>query len=506
MKILVTENQLKKLINLITEDGDKMNVMFVGDSHSAGKGWTWNYLLEKEHPEWNVTHVTKGGKRTDWMLSNMKNELTKKKYDLVFIYGGTNDVMSPIKNDVPISNVQKMVDEVNNQGGKAVVVSGFDQESIFDPKKVKPTIYCDKKCFENFKPKRVDYQQRLPQAISNATFVPKLVGDTSWTNDGIHAVPAKHKLLKDLVSSYITNIKSSTKNTSKSNTDNTGEQKEQFKKFFENYFKFLEKNKDVNENSIKNDIKRMQIVLSMVLKKSLDNKKLGTLDSETKSDIIDFQSKNGLKETGYFDVQTQQTLTKKLFPSYTPKTKSNPEETQSVENVTTITEPGVQVRSIPSDLEQQFKNIPGVDYGKFKSEIESAGIPVKFAIRQLFVESAFSPDVISCKRKSTSGAMGLAQFMPTTWPAYGKGGDPCKPQDALPAYVRLMTQLVKRFPGRLDLAFAGYNSGPNFKFPTGPDKGKMVYDYAFKNKTPFKDLKGIIPNEAYAYSSSILQP
>ena len=81
MKILVSENQFKFLVNLITEDDDRVkeNVMFVGDSHSAGKGWTWNYLLTKDHPEWNVTHVVQGGKRTDWMLQNMTSELQKKK-------------------------------------------------------------------------------------------------------------------------------------------------------------------------------------------------------------------------------------------------------------------------------------------------------------------------------------------------------------------------------------------------------------------------------------------
>ena len=69
-----------------------------------------------------------------------------------------------------------------------------------------------------------------------------------------------------------------------------------------------------------------------------------------------------------------------------------------------------------------------------------------------------------------------------------------------------MKKLLDKFPGRLDLAIAGYNSGPNFKFASGDNKGKMVYDYALKNKIPFTDLKGKIPNESYKYASSILQP
>jgi lysophospholipase L1-like esterase len=94
MKIIISEEQLKTLVHLIKEDNGKINVMFVGDSHSAGDGWTWNYLIAKDHPEWDVTQVAKGGMRTDWMLENLTTKLSEKKYDLVFIYGGANDVMS----------------------------------------------------------------------------------------------------------------------------------------------------------------------------------------------------------------------------------------------------------------------------------------------------------------------------------------------------------------------------------------------------------------------------
>jgi peptidoglycan hydrolase-like protein with peptidoglycan-binding domain len=498
MKILVSENQFKFLVNLITEDDDRVkeNVMFVGDSHSAGKGWTWNYLLTKDHPEWNVTHVVQGGKRTDWMLQNMTSELQKKKYDLVFIYGGTNDVMSPIKNEVPISNIQKMVDEVNKQGGKAIVVLGFDQEGLFDATKVKPTIYCDKKCFAEYKPKRVDYQKRLGESIRNAIIVPKLDADTSWTTDGIHAIASKHSTLKKHVGDYIKDVEKSNKTST--TTNNKDEKKEKFKKFFERYFEFLKTNEVVDQNSSDKKIRMIQVILFIVTKdNSIEIN--GILDGNTKVAINKFQKNNGLTESGIFDLKTQDKLTQKIFKTYPgrqiediKKGSGGSEENTSL----AITNPGVKVRNLPSNLEEQFKNIPGVDFNKFKSDVESIGIPVKYAIRQLFVESAFLPDVINCKRVSTAGARGLAQFMPGTWPTYGKGGDPCKVQDALPAYVKFMSYLVKRFPGRLDLAFAGYNSGPNLK----------AYSETLKNKTPFTDLKGKIPSEAYAYASSILQP
>ena len=115
--------------------------MFVGDSHSAGPEWTWNYLIAKDHPEWDVTQLAVGGKTTKWMLQNLTTKLNEKKYDLVFIYGGANDVMSPQPISTPISNIQKMVDLVNGQGGKTIVLTGFDSETIFNPEKVTTTKY-----------------------------------------------------------------------------------------------------------------------------------------------------------------------------------------------------------------------------------------------------------------------------------------------------------------------------------------------------------------------------
>jgi peptidoglycan hydrolase-like protein with peptidoglycan-binding domain len=507
MKILVTENQLKKLINLITEDDDKINVMFVGDSLSDSPGNTWNYQLAKDHPEWNVTHVVKRGMKTDWMLTNMLSNLSKKKYDKVFIWGGTNNAFWVGSNlSDAVSDIQKMVDAVNNQGGQSYVFLGYAADSVMTDKNLKPTkkkdgtYLCDPTCMKKGRERMVQLQKDLSSQIKNATIIPTIDGDDSWApSDGIHIGTSQHRTIKDYVSRYITQSKK--ENENQNSNENNDDKREAFKKFFENYFKFLEKNQNVDENSKKNDIKRMQIVLYLYLRQSTENKDLGKFDEQTKKDILDFQSKNGLQSTGYFDVKTQQELAKKLFPSYTPTQKTNSEDKkdsnnkESVDNVRVIENPGVQVRKYPSDLEQQFKNIPGVDYDKFKSDIESVGIPIKFAMRQLHSESGFSPDVISCKRKSRSGAMGLAQFMPTTWPTYGKGGDPCKPTDALSAYVAFMDKLVKKFPGRLDLAFSGYNSGPNLK----------IYKTALDEKIPFTDLKGKIPNESYAYAASILQ-
>jgi lysophospholipase L1-like esterase len=211
MRIILKETQLSKIINFLLEsDSRKLNVLFVGDSLSAGPNWTWNYLLEKSHPNWDTTHLTKGAKRTSWMLDVLKNELNNKKYDLVFIYGGTNDMFSLVSTGEALGNIQKMVDIVVAQGGTPYVFEGYDVDSVTSEKKLKPTKYCDKSCMLKGRNKMIDFQKQL-SSISNAIIIPSVVGDESWTSDGIHPSSSKHQIMKSHVENYIGKTTPSTK-------------------------------------------------------------------------------------------------------------------------------------------------------------------------------------------------------------------------------------------------------------------------------------------------------
>jgi len=499
MKIVISEEQLKTLVHLIKEDNGKINVMFVGDSLSSGPGYTWNYLLEKSHPDWDVTHVTKKSMKTPWMLQNLKTKLNEKKYDKVFIWGGANDAFGQVSLDSVVSNIQSMVDAVVNQGGQSYVFIGYDAKSVMTDESLKTTDYCDKPCMLRGRDRTIELQEKVVNGVKNAIIVPAVVGSPSWTSDGVHVNGSAHKLFKDQVEKYIiapTKTNSDTNTETKSDTNTETQSSSQ--KLFNSIKNILSKKDKMESTATPEDIKTMQFLLNVINKTDLPM--TGQIDDETTKAIENYQETNNLDKTGKLSPDTtggiiSDFLFKITGKRYTFGKSSNTEKSEQNFNPMVIINPGVKVTTFPSDIETKFKTAVGDDYDGFISDVQAIGLDPKIAIRQLYTESRFSPDVMSCKRTSSAGAKGIAQFMPGTWPTYGGGGDPCNISDALKAYPKMMKKLLDKFPGRLDLAIAGYNSGPNLK----------AYSNALKNKTPFTELKGVIPAESYKYASSILQ-
>jgi Transglycosylase SLT domain/D-alanyl-D-alanine carboxypeptidase len=72
---------------------------------------------------------------------------------------------------------------------------------------------------------------------------------------------------------------------------------------------------------------------------------------------------------------------------------------------------------------------------------------------QLMAESGFNPRAVS-----PAGALGIAQFMPSTARGYGLR-DPFDPVAAIDAQAHLMSDLLRRFRS-VPLALAAYNAGP----------------------------------------------
>lgn len=85
------------------------------------------------------------------------------------------------------------------------------------------------------------------------------------------------------------------------------------------------------------------------------------------------------------------------------------------------------------------------------------GLPPEFLAATLLQESAFDPQAISA-----AGAVGIAQFMPST--ADGIGIDPFDPYEAIEGAAQLLSSYARSYEGRFAnpyaVALAAYNAGP----------------------------------------------
>ena len=99
-------------------------------------------------------------------------------------------------------------------------------------------------------------------------------------------------------------------------------------------------------------------------------------------------------------------------------------------------------------------------------------------------ESGFDPDVISGKRKSKTGAVGIMQFMPETAKRFGV--DPTKPEDAIFASAQYLRENLDKFDNDYTKAVAAYNWGENRE--------------AYKKSDWVKQL----PDETFNYVNSVL--
>ncbi|HET8851963.1 MAG TPA: lytic transglycosylase domain-containing protein [Ktedonobacteraceae bacterium] len=82
----------------------------------------------------------------------------------------------------------------------------------------------------------------------------------------------------------------------------------------------------------------------------------------------------------------------------------------------------------------------------------NAGISPDYFVRQINQESLFNPNAVS-----PAGAIGIAQFMPST--AASVGVDPRNPTQALQGAARLMASYVSQYSGNYAMALAAYNAG-----------------------------------------------
>ena len=189
-------------------------ILFVGDSQVAiknpsGEAITYTYpnILMKKFPDKQFDVVAIGGKKTSWMIENMKEALKKNKYDRVYLHGGGNDVNSPTPLNTTLSNFQTMVNMANENGADAFVVLGYKIEGesgkFGNPYILQPTPYVTtpQECMPYIE-KRKDLQKLLESKIQNANIVP-IYDLQSQTSDGIHPNAKGHQIVAEKIANTI---------------------------------------------------------------------------------------------------------------------------------------------------------------------------------------------------------------------------------------------------------------------------------------------------------------
>ena len=125
---------------------------------------------------------------------------------------------------------------------------------------------------------------------------------------------------------------------------------------------------------------------------------------------------------------------------------------------------------------------------------EQYGIPRGLYVGQLEQESAWRPEVISGKKASSAGALGIAQFMPDT--AEDEGIDPLDTAQAIPAGAAYLAKMHKS-TGSWTGALTAYNWGiGNYKkWLSGERKTqpKEAREYAGKVQARAKEFRAGVP-------------
>jgi soluble lytic murein transglycosylase-like protein len=110
--------------------------------------------------------------------------------------------------------------------------------------------------------------------------------------------------------------------------------------------------------------------------------------------------------------------------------------------------------AIPQDPSQILALLDSTPYGDLIASMsQTHGVDPMLVRALIQVESGYQP-----KARSTKGAMGLMQLMPSTAKEYNVR-NPYEPKANIEAGIKHLKALIDRFGGGVELALAAYNAG-----------------------------------------------
>lgn len=162
-------------------------ILYVGDSLTCYSGG-WQSTVAKGL-DMKFDNISKGGKRTKWMLSTLRSYLEKNEFhSTLIIYGGINDSFAMTSETETINNIQSMVDLGNLYEMEVIVIVGYN------PEKVNVRTTYDDATTARCRNRYIKLQKKIQERITGCRIVPMdNTVDRSDSGDGIHLKSSGHK-------------------------------------------------------------------------------------------------------------------------------------------------------------------------------------------------------------------------------------------------------------------------------------------------------------------------
>lgn len=162
-------------------------ILYIGDSLTCYSGG-WQSTVAKGL-DMKFHNLSKGGKRTKWMLSTLESYLKKNEFhSTLIIYGGINDSFAMTSETETINNIQSMVDLGNLYEMEVVVIVGYN------PEKVNVRTVYDDATTARCRNRYIKLQKKIQERITGCVIVPMdNTVDRSDSDDGIHLRSSGHK-------------------------------------------------------------------------------------------------------------------------------------------------------------------------------------------------------------------------------------------------------------------------------------------------------------------------
>lgn len=178
------------------KDGDKKikSILFIGDSNTAAN-YSYADQLKKIYPNLKIKKIAKVGEKTDWMKTQLTNELKNNKYDIVSVFGGSNDIYALGKTDATKKNLDEMYEIIHDSGAKVLAVTPPNKDFYVNKTEQKQKLLSDLIDWMKSN-KKIDYLVDFHSITADKKFF-------SSSDGYLHANSSAHKILMNDVKQKI---------------------------------------------------------------------------------------------------------------------------------------------------------------------------------------------------------------------------------------------------------------------------------------------------------------